>query len=117
MVPCILLASAGMLCINPCFRRVVLSHLQQELSYRFVKDQTMAATGGSSTAASTSAGSHTSKVPTGELGSSLSSAFQKKVCNVCVCVCVRVCVHACLLAYGCVSWLKRVRMVYVHTYT
>ena len=95
-----------MLCINPSFLRVVLSHLQQELSYQYVKDQTMAAAGGSggSTAASSSstAGSHASKVPTGELGSSLGSAFQKKVCIVFVCMCVCVCACACVCVCVCV---------------
>ena len=64
-----------------------------------------AATGGdgSTVASSSTVGSHASKVPTGELGSSLSSAFQKKVC-VCVCVRVRacVCVYAVYMLCGCV---------------
>ena len=70
----------------------MLSHLQQELSYQFVKDQTMAA----ATAVSSTAGSQASKIPTSELGSSLSSAFQKKVCVCMCCVCVRVRVCVCV---------------------
>jgi len=83
--------------LSSCY--LVLSHLQQELSYRFVKDQTMSIAADSTTSAVTS---HASKVPGTELGSS-QSAFQKKVC-VCMCMCtvyvsvwyaLHVCIHAC----------------------
>ena len=60
------------------FRYVVLTHLQQELSYQFVKDQSMAAAAATTTSCTATS---SSSVPTGELGSSVSSAFQKKVCT------------------------------------
>ena len=53
----------------------------------------MAAAAGGSTASFSAAGSHSAKIPANELGSSLGSAFQKKVC-------VYVCMHVCIFVYA-----------------
>lgn len=75
--------------ISLCY--VVLSQLQQELSYQFIKDQGLVQDGAVSSSGSTT------KVPpqgtkvTAEFGSS-QSAFQKKVLYCYQCVYMRVCV-------------------------